>query len=78
MPVSPSFVTELSLPSPEEAGGDVRVALTVRPLLETGVVLVLTSPLAPQPVLIVGLVQGEVRASLADVHDSIANKNFTK
>ncbi|CAI8004092.1 hypothetical protein GBAR_LOCUS3831 [Geodia barretti] len=68
---------KLSLPSPEEAGGDVRVALTVRPLLETGVVLVLTSPLAPQPVLIVGLVQGEVRASLADVHDSIANKNFT-
>ena len=55
-----------------------RVALTVRPLLETGVVLVLTSPLAPQPVLLVGLVQGEVRASLADVHDLVANNNFMK
>ena len=48
------------LPSPGEAGGEVRVALTVRPLLETGVVLVLTAPLARQPVLLVGLVQGEV------------------
>jgi hypothetical protein len=54
---------KLSLPSPDEAGGEVRVALTVRPLLETGVVLVLTSPLAPQPVLLVGLVQGELRVS---------------
>ena len=41
------------------------VALTVKPLVETGVVLALTMPLTAQPVLLVGLVQGEVRVSFS-------------
>ena len=43
-----------------DSGGEVAVTLTVRPLLETGVIAVLTDPLSSQPVLAVGLVQGEV------------------
>ena len=58
------FVAGDLLPSPEEAGGEVSVAITVRPLMEAGVVLVLTTPLTTQPVLLVGLVQGEVRAQI--------------
>ena len=38
------------------------ISLRVRPLLETGVLLILTEPLGlRRPVLAVGLVQGEVR-----------------
>ena len=39
------------------------MSLTVKPLLETGVVLVLTTPTTDEPILLVGLVQGEVRCT---------------
>ena len=67
--MSCDVTTGEALPLPGGGGGvagEVSVSLTVQPLLETGVVLVLTTPTlttptTAQPLLAVGLVQGEVR-----------------
>lgn len=43
------------------------IELTVRPLLESGVVMVLTEPVSSRLVLAIGLVQGVVRGGIAGV-----------
>ena len=61
---SVSCSTGQLLPAPST---EVVIELSVRPLLESGVVMVLTEPVSAQLVLAVGLVRGVVSCGIAGV-----------